>query len=66
MKTRMILARHVMEERMNCMENPQKKTAHQRLAWSRLKGPKMMRRITLVHWWRTDEVSDNGVQYYCI
>ena len=37
MKTRMILARHVMEERMNCMENPQKKT------WSRLKGPKMMR-----------------------
>ena len=63
MKTRMILARHVMEERMNCMENPQKKTAHQRLAWSRLKGPKMMLRITLVHWWRRDEVSDNDLQY---
>ena len=63
MKTRMTLARHVMEERMNCMENPQKKTAHQRLAWSRLKGPKMILRITLVHWRRRVEVSDNNVQY---
>ena len=53
-KTRKILARHVMEDSRNCMENPQKKTAHQRLAWSRLNGPKKMRRITLVHWKRRE------------
>ena len=48
-KTKKILAMVVMKRSKTSMQKPQKKTQHQRFACSLLKGPKTMRRITLVH-----------------